>query len=233
MSQDHVRYELADGVATVCMDDGKVNALSPALVAALGAAVARAEGEARALVLAGRPGRFSGGFDLAVMGESPEAAGALVTAGAELALRLYGCPCPVVAACTGHAIAMGAVLLLAADVRLGAEGDFKIGLNEVAIRLTLPAFATELARDRLSRRHLTRATLLAELYPPAAAVDAGYLDRLAPLDAVVAEARAEARRLAELAPQAFAGTRRRLRGETIARVRATLAEDMRRVVGGE
>jgi enoyl-CoA hydratase len=121
---------------------------------------------------------------------------------------------------------MGALLLLGADVRIGVEGDFKLGLNEVAIRMTLPGFAVELANERLSKRHLLRATTLAELYGPAAACDAGYLDRVVPAEQLEAEAMAEAARLAELPRRAFSETKRALRGAMVERIRAGLDKDL-------
>jgi enoyl-CoA hydratase len=233
MATDPVHYELVKTVAVVRLDDGKANALSPALIAAVNEALDRAEREARAFVLVGRPGCFSGGFDLTIMRQGREAVRSLVTAGAELALRVYGFPRPVVAACTGHAIAMGAVLLLCADARLGVEGDFKIRLNEVANAMTLPVFAVALARDRLSKRHLTRATLASEIYAPAAAVDAGFLDRTTSAGVHVAQALAEAERLGTLDSAAFASTKRRLRAATITLMRDTLAGDMDAIAAGE
>jgi enoyl-CoA hydratase len=218
-----VSYELEESVAVVRMDDGKANALAPDLVAAVDEALDRAEKEARCVVIAGRPGRFSAGFDLSVMGEGGDAVRRMVTAGAELAFRLYGFPTPVVMACTGHALAMGAVLLLAGDTRLGAEGEFKIGLNEVAIGMTLPVFAVELARDRLSRGHLTRAVLEAEIYSPVTAVEAGFLDRVVAPDALFDEARAEARRLAELDLRAHHSTKLNLRGRAIQHMRDSVS----------
>jgi enoyl-CoA hydratase len=216
-------FELQHGVALIRVDDGKANVMSLANQSALHAALDRAEKAAKSVVLAGRPGRFSGGFDLAVMSSGD--AGAvreMVRGGGELALRLYEFPLPVVAACTGHAIAMGAVLLLASDTRIGVRGDFKIALNEVAIGLTLPMFAVELAQDRLSRRHLQRATTLAEVYDPAGAVGAGFLDRIVAPEALEKEAIAEARRYEGLDLRAHQGTKRNLRGGTLERIRASL-----------
>jgi enoyl-CoA hydratase len=234
MSTELVQFELTNGVAIVRVDDGKANAISPALIAQINGALDRAESEARAVLLVGRPGRFSGGFDLRVMQAAPEGVQSLVSNGAELAMRLFGFPRPVVIACTGHAIAMGAVLLLCGDVRVGADGDFKIGLNEVTNGMTLPVFAVELARERLSRRHLGRATLTAELYAPAGAVDAGFLDRITSPGQVVDEAITEATRLAAaIDPRSFARTKRRLRSALIAQVRETVADDMRRLAAGE
>ena len=226
MSDDILRFELDGQVAVLRFDDGKANAISPAVLDALNAALDRAEKEARAVALLGRPGRFSAGFDLSVMRQGPEASRALVGGGAELLARMAGSPLPIVAGCTGHALAMGALLLLAADQRLGAEGDFKLGLNEVAIGMTLPQFALELAEERLSRRHLQRSVAQAEIYDPAAAIDAGYLDRVVPADQLEAATLAEARRLTELHPRAFAETKRKLRGAVVERIRTGLQADL-------
>ena len=220
MSNELVRYRIEESVAVIEMDDGKANAISHSMLEGLNRALDRAEKEAKAIVLSGRAGRFSGGFDLGVMRGGAEQALALVGRGAELALRVYGFSLPVVIACTGHAIAMGAVLLLSADTRLGAEGDFKIGLNEVAIGLPLPPFAMRLAEARLSKRHLVRAALQAEIYAPPGAADAGFLDRVTSADALAASALGEAKRLLALDPGAFRATKTALRSDTIARIRA-------------
>ncbi len=222
MTTEPVRIEIRDGLAVIRLDDGKANAFSMPLLEALGAALDRAERDARAVVLIGRPGRFSGGFDLGVMSQGGDAMASLVTAGGRLALRLYEFPMPVVIACTGHALAMGAVLLLAGDLRIGAEGAYKIGLNEVAIGLALPTFAAELARERISLRHLQRATALASVYDPAGAVDAGFLDRTVPPAELETEAVAAARELAALHVGAHRLTKHTLRARAIETIRASL-----------
>jgi enoyl-CoA hydratase len=221
-----VRFSLEGAVARLHFDDGKANVISPASLPALNAALDRAEKEAGAVLLLGREGRFCAGFDLGTMQSGADPARRLVAGGALLAARLAASPLPIVIGCGGHALAMGALLLLGADVRIGAEGDFKLGLNEVAIGLTLPAFAVELANERLSKRHLVRATTTAETYGPAAACDAGFLDRVVPAGTLAAEATAEAARLAELPRRAFAETKRALRGAMVERIRAGLEENL-------
>ena len=153
-------YELIDHMAVVTMDDGKANVFGPDMISALNSQLDRAADEAKVVLLTGRPGLFSGGFDLRVMrGDDRKAAYDLVRAGARLLMRLYGLPQPLVAAATGHAVAMGALCLLAGDYRVGAQGDFRIGLNETAIGMSLPPFAVMITNERLSRRYLARATL--------------------------------------------------------------------------
>jgi enoyl-CoA hydratase len=232
MAEEIVRYQLRDKVAIVHLDDGRANAISHAMIDALHRVLDRADQEAGAVLLVGRPGRFSGGFDLAVMRSGGDAVSSLVRAGAELFVRMFEFPRPIVVACTGHAVASGALVLLCADARIGAEGEFKIGLNEVAIGMTLPIFALEFARHRLSKRHFQRATTQGELYAPEAAIDAGYLDRLASPETLLETAFAEAARLAELPQPAFHNTKTSVRAACIAYIRETLEDDMRRTTRG-
>ena len=222
-----VSYTLENQVAIVAMDDGKANALSKPMIAELLAALTRAEQEASAMVLVGRPDRFCAGFDLRVMMSGPDAAKDLLRTGSELLLRLYGATIPLVIACTGHALAGGALVVLTGDHRIGASGAFRIGLNEVSIGLPVPVLAMELARDRLLPSELPRATLMAQIYEPESAVRAGYLDAVAAPEAVLEQARAEATRLAGLPRSAYRATKSRLRGKTIDHIRASLDADMR------
>lgn len=219
-------YAEADGIATIAMDDGKANALSPQMLEELGAAFSRARKEAKAVILIGREGKFCGGFDLRQMMAGPEAAAALVKAGGELLMRVYEFPLPVVVACTGHALAAGVLLAATGDTRIGALGDFKVGLNEVQNGMPVPIVAHELARDRLLPTELVAAVMQAKIYDPEGAVHAGWLDRAVAPERLVAEAQAEAKRLAKLPGTAYGVTKRSLRGETVKHVRATLESNI-------
>ena len=215
--------EITNDIALIRMDDRKANAINFEMIAALNAALDAAEAGAKAIVLAGRDGRFSGGFDLNAFA-SLDADGVykLLDAGAELLLRLYGGPLPVVAACTGHAIAMGVFILNACDTRVGAAGEYKIGANEAITGMNLPIFAMELARDRLSPQHLTRAMVQGFIYNPQGAVEAGYLDMLTEADQVEAKALAVADQLAQLPGKAYAWNKKSIRKATLDRIRASL-----------
>lgn len=220
-------YTLEDATAVLRLDDGKANALSMAMIDALLSGLARAEQEASAVVLVGRPERFCAGFDLRVMMSGPAGAQALLRRGSELFMKLYGSKLPVVMACTGHALAGGALLLLTGDVRVGAAGAYRIGLNEVSIGMPVPVLGLSLARDRLLSTELSHATLMALNYAPEEAARAGYLDTVVAPGEVLAFAKAEAARLGALSRAAFQATKLRLRGKTIAQVYATLEEDLR------
>ena len=214
--------EIANDIALIRMDDNKANAINFDMLAALNAALDTAEAEAKAIVLTGREGRFSGGFDLNAFASLGSDVYKLLDAGAELLLRLYGGPLPVVAACTGHAIAMGVFILHACDTRIGTAGDYKIGANEAITGMNLPIFAMELARDRLHPSHLTRAMVQGFIYTPEGAVEAGYLDMLAQADEVEAKALAVAGQLAQLPAAAYAWNKKAIRKATLDRIRASL-----------
>lgn len=224
-----VGYEVRDRIARVTIDNGKANVLSPEVIAGLGDALTRAEdaGEAEvgALVVTGTPGMFSGGFDLKVMMSSPEAAGRLVTDGGELFARLFGSAVPVIAACTGHAIAAGVLLMMGADYRVGTTGDFKLGLIETEKGMVLPRWAVELSRERLSNRHFQQATVGARLYDPATAVEAGFLDAVVDAADLDAAATAEAQRWAAFPRAAYRGQVQMNRGELLGRLADAIAAD--------
>ncbi len=187
----HPGADDAPGVLLATMDDGKANALSMEMMAAITDAVTRAENDdaVGALVLAGRPGVFCGGFDLKVMrGGDAAAITEMVASGGDLVARLYGSRVPVVVASTGHAVAAGGFVLLGADLRIGADGAFNYGLPEVNIAMSLPQWAITIATERLSKRHLLRAISHGRLTDPTTAVDVGFLDEVAPADLCVSDA---------------------------------------------
>lgn len=194
----------ADGVAVITMDDGKANALSFPMIELLEQTFTAAAESARAIVLAGRPGLFCGGLDLKVMrGDDPVAVQRMITRSEDLLEQIATTPIPVVAACTGHAIAGGTMLLLAADYRIGAlDESIKIGLTESTVGIPMPDFAQQFAVARLDRRFLLRATALAEVVTPARAVEWGYLDETAPAADLVERAIEVAARLRDNVQQA-------------------------------
>ena len=218
-----VAYDQVDGVATLTLDDGKVNAISMPMLAAVNGALDQAEAAQAVVVLAGRPGVFCAGFDLKTLTVGGAEAEALARGGFALVSRLISFPSPVVAACTGHAIALGALLLHSADYRIGASGAFKLMMNEVAIGVPLPATAIAVLQERLHPSALYRATALAESFTPDDAEATGWLDRVVAPDDVVGAAQAYARSLAPLDRSAYHATKllaRRSTLDTFARLAA-------------
>ena len=222
---DIVNYEFSNGVSAITMNDGKVNCLSPQMLSTLNAAFDRAEADKGVVLFTGREGKFSAGFDLTVFERGGDDLKNMLKAGARLAERILSFPTPVVVACTGHALAMGAFLLLSADVRIGADGPFKIGLNEVAIGLTVPHFGIEIARQRLTPAHYVRALLTAEIYSPEGAVAAGFLDRVVPVADLAGVVRETADGFTRLDMTAHRGTKQRAREPALSALRKAMAAD--------
>ena len=227
-----VTYELRDRVAAITLDDGKVNALSIPTLEALHAALDRAEADEAVVLLSGREGYLSAGFDLKVFQEQPERIVEMLTLGATLCERILAFPTPVLAAAGGHAIAAGSFLLLAADLRIGAAGPFKVGLNEVQIGLTLPLFAIELARQRLSPAEFNRGLTTAKMYAPEEAVAAGFLDRVVAADELGTAAAEAAAQLATLDLAAHKATKLRVREAALTAVRHGINAELRANEGG-
>jgi enoyl-CoA hydratase/carnithine racemase len=225
-----VTCTLEENIAVIQFDDGKANVFSHKALEDLTSALDQAK-EARAVLLVGRPGRFSAGFDLATMTASTESMRGLVKAGAHFISRLLLEPLPVVAACTGHALAAGALVLLASDYRVGVEGDWKIGLNEVSIGMPLPVWAVELARYRMPASEFDRGAILGQTVGPDAAVAAGFLDRVVPADDLLSEAKATAMHLAGLRTGAVADTKSRARRDLVATMLEGLDDDLARISG--
>lgn len=206
-----ISYHLEDGIATLTLSNGKVNAISPDVITAFNAALDQAVTDRAVVIITGTPGILSGGYDLKVMTSGPKEAVALVTAGSTLARRLLAHPFPVIVACPGHAVAKGAFLLLSADYRIGVEGAFSIGLNEVQIGMTMHHAGIELARDRLRKSAFHRSVINGEMFNPQSAVDAGFLDVVVSADELQTTALAVARQLKKINMTAHKNTKLKVR----------------------
>lgn len=220
-----VSYHLEDSIATITMDDGKVNALSIDMLTELGDALDRAEADRAVVLLTGREAVFSAGFDLAVLGSGGEKAVAMLRAGFELAERMLSFPRPVLIACPGHAVAMGVFLLLSGDYRIGVAGPYKITANEVAIGLTMPLAAIEICRQRLAPSHLNRAVILAEVFSPEDAIAAGFLDRVVQSSELQDTARSAAKALTKLDGVAHVATKLLARDHSLRAIRSAIDAD--------
>lgn len=220
-----VRSVVDRGIATITIDDGKVNALSADLFGAIDAALDAVGDDTGVIVLRGRAGVFSAGFDLPTLRRRDTAARRLVRQGFELLVRLLSTPACVVAVAEGHAIAMGSFLLLAADLRLGAEGDYRVTANEVAIGLTLPHTAAALLRGRLAPQWLTRVALLAEPLSPTDALAAGFLDELVARTATESVLAQRLEAITRLDDRARRATKKRLRAPLVVELEQAIARD--------
>ena len=222
-----VSYELNDGVATITMDDGKANALGHLMFDELNTAFDQAEKAEAVVVLKGREGRFSGGFDLKEMYKGPEEAKLLTKRGSEFAVRLLSFNTPVIGVSTGHCIAMGAYTMLACDYRIGADGDFKIGLNETAIGMPMHRFGIELGRYKIPKNYFNRSLINGEIFNPKDAMRAGYYDRLVPPEQLDAAGTMAGQMFKQLKMNAFSYTKNASRKELFALFKECIADDMK------
>jgi len=206
-----ISYHLEDGIATLTLSNGKVNAISPDVIAAFNAALDQAVTDRAVVIITGQPGILSGGYDLKVMTAGPKEAVSLVTSGSTLARRLLSHPFPVIVACPGHAVAKGAFLLLSGDYRIGVDGPFSIGLNEVQIGMTMHHAGIEIARDRLGRAAFHRSVINGEMFNPQDAVAAGFLDKVVAPEELKDAAIAAARQLKKINMNAHKNTKLKVR----------------------
>jgi len=221
-----VAVERNGPIARITMDDGKVNALSIDMLRALHAAFDETEGEGAAVLLSGRDGYLSAGFDLKVFAAGGPEVIEMLKLGATLYERMLSFPAPVVLACTGHAVAAGAFLTLSADARIGADGPFQICMNEVRIGLTMPWFAIELARHRLHPAHFDRGVIGAAMYGPREAVEPGFLDEVVAPGEVLERAGQVAEGMAGLNAAAHAATKLRAREGLLKALRAAIETEL-------
>lgn len=221
-----VTYTLNDGVATIAMDDGKANALSTAMWGHLNDAMDRAEAEDAIVVLTGRDGIFSGGFDLKEMGNGPQDALELTSLGSKFARRMMAFPRPVILAAPGHTIAMGAFLSLAADYSMIRDGDYKVGLNETLIGMTMHNFGIEMGKYHLPKNYFNRGVINGEIFSPKGAMHAGFFDRVVPAEQWDMAIPMAGQMFGQLNKTAFKNTKLRSRKDIFAILDQAIADDL-------
>jgi enoyl-CoA hydratase len=216
MSTEALTYEVRGSVAWITLDDGGPNALNTEIFNAFFESLdaAEADEDVGSVVIAGRPGFFSAGMDLKWMRTiSRDELGTIGPDMARLAHRIYIFHKPVIAAVEGHAIAGGAVLLLACDRSVGATGEYKIGLNEVGIGIPFGGFAMKLAKTHLVPAAFGGGLLHGEVFTPQRSFELGYLDEVVEPSMLESRVTEIAERAAGLSSFAYIGTKYAMRGE--------------------
>lgn len=221
-----VQYSLNGQTATIRIDDGKRNALSPQVLKEIYQALDKAESDRAIVIITGRDDVFSAGFDLNVMKRGGMNAIRMLKLGYALTARVLAYPYPVVVACNGHVMAMGVFLMLSADYVIGTRGDFKVSANEVAIGLTLPRVAAAMLRHRLTPATFQRAATLSEYFDVESAHRAGFFDELVDSYELMLRAESRAGELGKLDQRAHAATKRSIRAPLIRRIRHSIPLDL-------
>ncbi len=222
---DLVNYQLDGNIATITMQTGKVNAMSPDHIAAINGALDQAENDNAVVMLVGQPGIFSAGFDLKVFQADAKKGVEMVKAGSTLCRRMLSFPTPIIGVCTGHSLAQGCFTLMACDFRIGVDGPFQLGLNEVQIGMTMHHFGIELPRARLTQSSFQRAINTAQIFKPSEAVEAGFLDQIVPAEDLMATALTEAQRLAGLNMPAHQATKLKMRAGLLTALDEAIEKD--------
>ena len=211
-------YETNAGIATISMARGKANALNAAMVDEMHHALdtAAADAQVRAVILtSNRPNFFSAGFDVReVFGYDRGKMGAYLASYGALTHKLHHLPKPVVASIPGHTFAGGAILALACDFRIMAQGDFGFALNEINVGVILPPGVFRLLADVVGSGYARRMVLTGESVPPARALAMGLVDEISAPEELGARTLALARSLADKPGPTYAGIKATIRKAT-------------------
>ena len=225
MNSDIITYHLEGLILTITIDDGKRNVVSPNMLKQFNQALDVAIKHNAVVIITGKNDVFSAGFDLKILKSGLFSALSMVSGGFKFAYRLLSFPTPVIIACNGHAMAMGAFILLSGDYRIGADGNYNITTNEVAIGLVVPKAAIEINRQRLAPAHFNRATMLAEYYSPANAVESGFMDEIVPYDKIMHVAKNKAKAYLKLDLNAHYQTKLRARKNNLKAIKKGIFTD--------
>ena len=226
MTTDPVQYRLEGRIATLRIDDGKRNALSPEVLGAIYRALDEAEAAGATVIMTGREEVFSAGFDLKVMKRGGTEAIRMLQQGFGLTARVLNYPHPVVAACNGHVMAMGVFMMLSADYIIGTRGEFRVSADELGIGIPLPRVAGAMLNHRLTPAAYQRAANLSEYFDVEAARVAGFFDELVEPGELIARAEACAQAFCELDQPAHKATKRKIRRSLVRRIRLRIPLDL-------
>ena len=224
---DQIATLTSDGdVSIITLNDGKANVFSPEMSKAVSSLLDQVPEDKGSLVITGRPGIFSAGFDLKIIssGDS-DAVASMVKAGFTLLARIYNFPRPVIAACSGHGVALGAFLLCCADYRVAAKGQFIVQANETRNNMSIPTPILEISKSRIAKTHWYRAILNAEAYPVENAIEPGYLDEVTDAENLMNRAMEVANDLATLGHPHYKITKDLDQKETLKRIHDAIGEN--------
>ena len=221
-----VKFSLEDKVAVIQINDGKRNALSPQVLSGIYKSFDQAQSSDATVILTGQENVFSAGFDLNVMKRGGIRALRMLYAGYNLTARVMAYPYPVITACNGHSMAMGAFMMLSTDYIIGSKGDFKIAANEVALGMTMPRVAEAVLRNRINPAKFQRAVALSEFFDVNSALDAGFFDELVNPSELMSRAKALAHSYERLDSRAHTVSKRRMRAALIRKIRYSIPLDL-------
>ena len=208
-----------DDISIITLDDGKANVFSPKMIQDVNECLDKVPTESGALIITGREGMFSAGFDLKIISAgNVQATMDMSLSGFKLLSRVFSFPRPVLAACSGHGIALGTFLLCCCDYRVGVKGDFMIGANEMRTNMVIPIPILELINHRVSSSHKYRAILGAEMYSIENGIGAGLIDEVVDAENLMETAMLKAKDLATMGHPSYTLTKELLIREPLKKI---------------
>ena len=214
-----------DDISIITLDDGKANVFSPKMIQDVNQCLDKVPTESGALIITGREGMFSAGFDLKIISAGDiQATMDMSLSGFKLLSRIFSFPRPILAACSGHGIALGTFLLCCCDYRVGVKGDFMIGANEMRTNMVIPIPILELISHRVSASHKYRAILGAEMYSIESGVEAGLIDEVVDPENLMETAMLKAKDLATMGHPSYTLTKELLIKEPLQKINNAISD---------
>ena len=214
-----------DDISIITLDDGKANVFSPRMIQDVNECLDKVPTEGGALIITGRKGMFSAGFDLKIISAGDmQATMDMSLSGFKLLSRLFSFPRPILAACSGHGIALGTFLLCCCDYRVGVKGDFMIGANEMRTNMVIPIPILELINHRVSSSHKYRAILGAEMYSIENGIGAGLIDEVVDAENLMETAMLKAKDLATMGHPSYTLTKELLIREPLKKINDAISD---------
>ena len=212
-------------ISTITLDDGKANVFSSKMSQDINQCLDEVATEDGCLIITGKEGMFSAGLDLkTIQSGDTDKIIEMSTAAFKLLARIFSFPRPVIAACSGHGIALGTFLLCCCDYRIGVKGDFMIGANEMRTNMVIPDPILELIKFRVAQSHKYRAILGAEMYSIDKALEAGLLDEIVSPDDLVKTVNEKAKDLATMGHPSYTMTKELFIAEPLKKINQAIVD---------
>ena len=225
MSEKIATFKKEEDISIITLDDGKANVFSSEMSQQVNDCLDQVETEKGCLIITGKEGMFSAGLDLkTIQSGDMEKILDMSSSAFKLLARIFSFPRPVIAACSGHGIALGTFLICCCDYRIGIKGDFMLGANEMRTNMVIPTPILELIKFRVNNSHKYRAVLGAEMYTLEKAKEAGLMDDVVNPEDLMQVAMEKAKDLATMGHPSYSLTKELFIAEPMSKINEAMRE---------